>query len=771
MFIHEVLEDFRLSAKSRNRNGINSALSELIKLFGVDDRVNYAAYLAMKYIDLYEVSQLVDEGITTILDGQVSGSSIFEPLKEGIGEGVSLVTCCMNRNKNLLLALPTWLELDEIDEILIVDWSSQVPVARTLEKAGIRDSRIQIIRVDSEDRWILTYAFNIGFRASNFDKVVKVDSDIQLSKDFFRRNKLSGKSFIAGDWRLAKKGQEYTNGFFYAFRETLIRIGGFNEFIITYGWDDEDIYHRLEQDGNIKIPVALETLYHLHHEESERINVTAEISAIEKSTRFLIRYNKNLVYFLPAWQSQVKWPKLIIKSVKDNVTRIVRANKIHNIVPENVRDFVRHYTLTELLSWKLGMAAYYFSVNYLNQFLSIKDFDLIDKFDAIVAKGAEGEISHSYHCFIITNIHEPDDRFEDFIRTLVTNQFSHHNPVIIKPKFELNYSLTRSLFVVDIEASELNELRRIFSLDELASNQKEHVVLELRNEIDLKSRSLIKLKEEKVLYIDVRHGLGNRLRAMASAAIIAKNTERELRIIWVPDEHCEASFSDLFDTNLTVISKPLSADEFRGMHFIDYMGNDKGQIINVSKSDGLLIRSAFSLNSPMTSWHEENDFLRSLSISPQVEGLIGDIRTDGCVGVHVRMQGSAGTDINSFDCPSNWSSIDHQKIVSWRNKSHYSNFVRKLQEERAKAGPFRLFLAADLPEVYDAFSEAFGDDVTFLQRNCYDRSSKQVQYALADLYLLSKCQQLYGSNWSSFTEIAHRLSSSISVVELSGVDF
>ena len=51
------------------------------------------------------------------------------------------------------------------------------------------------------------------------------------------------------------------------------------------------------------------------------------------------------------------------------------------------------------------------------------------------------------------------------------------------------------------------------------------------------------------LYIEPKNGLGNRLRALASAYVIAKNTNRKLIVVWLKDEHCEADFFDLFDKN------------------------------------------------------------------------------------------------------------------------------------------------------------------------------------------------------------------------------
>lgn len=42
----------------------------------------------------------------------------------GDQSGRSIVSCARNRTENLMGALPTWLEHETINEIIIVDWSS-----------------------------------------------------------------------------------------------------------------------------------------------------------------------------------------------------------------------------------------------------------------------------------------------------------------------------------------------------------------------------------------------------------------------------------------------------------------------------------------------------------------------------------------------------------------------------------------------------------------------------------------------------------------------
>ena len=47
-----------------------------------------------------------------------------------IREGTSVFTICKNRNENFEKALATWVKYDNIDEIVVVDWNSDVPLKK-----------------------------------------------------------------------------------------------------------------------------------------------------------------------------------------------------------------------------------------------------------------------------------------------------------------------------------------------------------------------------------------------------------------------------------------------------------------------------------------------------------------------------------------------------------------------------------------------------------------------------------------------------------------
>jgi hypothetical protein len=276
------------------------------------------------------------------------------------------------------------------------------------------------------------------------------------------------------------------------------------------------------------------------------------------------------------------------------------------------------------------------------------------------------------------------------------------------------------------------------------------------------------------LYLDAQHGLGNRLRAYASAAAIARQANREVVLLWTPDHHCDCRFVDLFDADILVIESPEEVPR-DGVRRYTYMelepGANKGELIDLDTSQDVLVRSAYALNHPASQWNDENAELRALRPAAAVRKLVDSVSVEGCIGAHVRMEAGQGLDQNSYDSAENWSRESHDKIHYWRGKSHYSAFMRRIDALFVQRPERRLFLATDLPENYEIFRHRYGERLCYLPRQVYDRSREQIVYALADALLLSRCEMLLGSTWSSFSELATRLSTTYTKIEMSGKDF
>jgi hypothetical protein len=311
----------------------------------------------------------------------------------------------------------------------------------------------------------------------------------------------------------------------------------------------------------------------------------------------------------------------------------------------------------------------------------------------------------------------------------------------------------------------------------------------LKNRIDSQKSYL----EKKKFYINTKNGLSNRLRALASAYNIAKATNRQLIVIWIPDFHCEAKFGDLFKLNYL----------FTGVEFVDeesqintgsmleyiiceednryeYLKRDKiiydydvnkDKYIDDESPNDIYVSSACVLNNKHTNWLKESFFLRNLEVTDEIAEKIFSFGYDNniynAIGIHIRMGQSPETypheDI-SFYCEES-----KKCVIKWRSHSHWSIFEKEMDKIISENPNQVFFLCCDNEEAYYQLKKLNKYRLIYTEKKLFDRSIEQVKTAIIDIELLSKTKYILGSNWSSFTEIAHRLSGK--QLKLAGLDF
>ncbi|MEM9964538.1 MAG: galactosyltransferase-related protein, partial [Asticcacaulis sp.] len=621
---------------------------------------------------------------------------------------------------------------------------------------------------------------------------LKVDADIVLADDFFDKNQLPENTFIAGNWRNVTSDQNYVNGFFYTFKRALHQVAGFNEHITTYGWDDDDLYERLVLSGFTRKDVVSESVFHLPHSDEERAsdaNFTGgqtALAELEKGTRYLIRRNRYITHLMPDWgQNSVHVP-FQIKTIDGPIASLQRQSYVPSAVPQHIQDTARFHTLLDFTSWEFGQRARELDREKLAKVLERPMADL-SRIDIEVAltdisqliKGRGRYVVLSFTTSTLAQIaHSP--ALASVIKHLRSNGLT---PVFSAPvaTFQVSDSspLKDLIFVPSwLVQNSLPDVRLQAVLKSDTPADTDFIVK--ITEADLEewriSRPFFARQQRPKLFIDAQHGLGNRLRAIGSASAIAQATDRELVIVWEPDHHCQCAFSDLFEYSGEVIEKSFVEDARAGKSVVyNYMPNEpemeKGRLIDDTDTRDIYARSAFTLNSPHSHWESENSFLKQLSPVAPVRNLLNSVRHPNAVSVHVRMETEVGREQNTYDRVENWTKEDHELIHHWRAKSHFSHFLTKIDQLITGGMADTVFLAADLPETYDAFKDKYGHRLAYLPRQLYDRSAQQLHYALADAILLSRAPLLLGSTWSSFSELAMRLAPEPITVKMSGRDF
>lgn len=155
-----------------------------------------------------------------------------------VAAGLSIVTVVMNRFSHLLVTAPKVSRWRGHREHLIVDWSSATPIDRSSLPS---DPRIRLVRVEGETRWQLTRAYNFAIAIAHFDTILKLDADCWIHSDGPSLPTLEqgayARSPIGGG----------LNGVFLIRRDDFFSVGGFHELLRGYGFDDKDLYLRLER--------------------------------------------------------------------------------------------------------------------------------------------------------------------------------------------------------------------------------------------------------------------------------------------------------------------------------------------------------------------------------------------------------------------------------------------------------------------------------------------------------------------------------------------
>jgi glycosyltransferase involved in cell wall biosynthesis len=184
---------------------------------------------------------------------------------------VSIVCAVKNRAPVLRVTLNSWLVSPDVDEIVIVDWSSDA----SLIPITVLSKKIKLIRVDNEPYFHLAAAFNLAADNATHDIILKLDSDYLLNPFYpgVRVLQPPEKAFFTGNFQHGGPFLSFLNGLVCVRKTDWQRVNGYNELMTGYGADDDDFYLRLIGSGlkrmilNPDPPAVL----HIPHENSVRV--------------------------------------------------------------------------------------------------------------------------------------------------------------------------------------------------------------------------------------------------------------------------------------------------------------------------------------------------------------------------------------------------------------------------------------------------------------------------------------------------------------------
>ena len=184
---------------------------------------------------------------------------------------LSITTGSLDRLKPLKLSLATWLDSPVPDEIVIVDWGNEIPLRESL--AEFDDPRIIIARAEEQRYWQNSKCHNLELQLASSEQFLRLDNDYLLKPTFFDRHELKKGYFFSGNWKnvpIEVDDKRNLAGALYSYRSDVFAINGYNERLIHYGCDDDDLYDRLVAGGLKRYDIDLSTLDHIPHSDRQR---------------------------------------------------------------------------------------------------------------------------------------------------------------------------------------------------------------------------------------------------------------------------------------------------------------------------------------------------------------------------------------------------------------------------------------------------------------------------------------------------------------------
>lgn len=94
----------------------------------------------------------------------------------------------------------------------------------------------------------VTRAYNLAVKHSRGSRILKLDADNIIAKNFVAMHPFYEKVFYSGNWQAARSENErHLNGVFLVNRVDWATVNGFDERIVGYGYDDDDLNLRLQK--------------------------------------------------------------------------------------------------------------------------------------------------------------------------------------------------------------------------------------------------------------------------------------------------------------------------------------------------------------------------------------------------------------------------------------------------------------------------------------------------------------------------------------------
>lgn len=168
-----------------------------------------------------------------------------EPLPQNVHffNSISLCTVCMGRTEDLKKTLIQNI-FDNEDypnlEFVILNYNSMddmdIFMTSNLIYPYVRNGRIKYLRTSVPKFYSTSHSRNIAFRNASNSIVINVDADNYTGKGF--ANYINKLAHLCPQKALFAKGKYRTHGRIGMYKNEFEKIGGYDEELIGYGWED-----------------------------------------------------------------------------------------------------------------------------------------------------------------------------------------------------------------------------------------------------------------------------------------------------------------------------------------------------------------------------------------------------------------------------------------------------------------------------------------------------------------------------------------------------
>ena len=161
---------------------------------------------------------------------------------------VSIITACKNRSKPLAISIASWMQFDEVDEIIVTNWDSD----NSINHLTVWSEKVKIINVKNEPYFNQPQPLNLAASLVKSDYILKLDCDHVFNPyfNFFDFHQITEDSFVTGSNSLLT-GMDFDFlhplwGLLYVKTEVFKNLGGYNENMGKYyAVEDDELAVRL----------------------------------------------------------------------------------------------------------------------------------------------------------------------------------------------------------------------------------------------------------------------------------------------------------------------------------------------------------------------------------------------------------------------------------------------------------------------------------------------------------------------------------------------